>query len=48
MLRYGISFENIDILDPYIKSINEEGVTVYDQFYELPQKQRECIARYID
>lgn len=39
MLRYGMSFEDIEVLEDYIESIDEQGITVKQGFANLPEKQ---------
>lgn len=48
MLRYGMSFEDIEVLDRYIMSIDEFGIQVTQDFYNLPQTYKRCIERFID
>lgn len=48
MLRYGMSFEDIEVLDRYIMSIDEFGIQVSQDFYNLPQTYKRCIERFID
>ena len=48
MLRYGISFENIETLAPCIENIDEGGIVVNNHFYELSEKYQKCISRFID
>lgn len=48
MLRYGMSFEDIEILEDYIDSIDERGITVNQGFANLPEKARDCIKRFVD
>lgn len=48
MLRYGISFENIDILASCIDNIDEGGIVVNNHFYDLSEKYQKCISRFID
>ena len=48
MLRYGMSFEDIEVLDRYIVSIDEFGIQVTQDFYNLPQSYKRCIERFID
>lgn len=47
MLRYGMSFEEIELLENYIESIDERGIIVTQEFMNLPQKVRGCIDRFI-
>ena len=44
MLRYGMSFEDIELLEDYIESIDERGIIVTQEFSNLPQKVKGCIA----
>ena len=48
MLRYGMSFEDIEVLEDYIESIDEQGITVKQGFANLPEKTRDCIKRFVD
>ena len=48
MLRYGMSFEDIEILEDYIESIDERGIAVNQGFANLPEKARDCIKRFVD
>lgn len=47
MLRYGMSFEDIELLDNYIVSIDEQGIKVTNDFHNLPPKVKNCIDRFI-
>lgn len=47
MLRYGMSFEDIELLKDYIGSIDERGIVVTQEFANLPQKVKGCINRFI-
>ena len=47
MLRYGLTFEDIEILDEYIISISEEEIIIHQSIYELPENQLNAIKRYI-
>lgn len=47
MLRYGMSFEDIELLKDYIESIDERGIVVTQEFANLPQKVKGCIDRFI-
>lgn len=44
MLRYGMSFEDIELLEDYIESIDE----VTQEFSNLPQKVKGCIDRFVE
>ena len=48
MLRYGMSFEDIEVLEDYIESIDEQGIIVNQAFTNLPEKARDCIKRFVD
>lgn len=48
MLRYGMSFEDIEVLEDYVESIDEQGITVKQGFANLPEKARDCIKRFVD
>lgn len=47
LMRYGLTFEDIDILDKYINSVSEKEITVKRSIYELSEKQIEPLRRYI-
>lgn len=48
MLRYGMSFEDIEVLEDYIESIDEQGIIVNQTFANFPEKARDCIKRFVD
>lgn len=48
MLRYGMSFEDIELLEDYIESIDERGIIVTQEFSNLPQKVKGCIDRFVE
>jgi ATP-dependent RNA helicase DOB1 len=48
MLRYGMSFEDIELLENYIESIDEKGIIVTRNFTNLSQKVRSCIDRFVE
>lgn len=43
-----MSFEDIEVLEDYIESIDEQGITVKQGFANLPEKTRDCIKRFVD
>jgi ATP-dependent RNA helicase DOB1 len=47
MLRYGITFEDIETLDEHILSISEEEIIVKNSIYGLTENQLSTIKRYI-
>ena len=48
MLRYGMSFEDIELLEDYIESIDERGIIVMQEFSNLPTKVKGCIDRFVE
>lgn len=46
LLRYGLTFEDILILDEHIANVSEEEIIVKNTIYELPEKQVEPLRRY--
>lgn len=47
MLRYGLSFENIEAIKPYIVSINQEEIVFSPRVFDLPTEQLSAIERFI-
>lgn len=47
MLRYGMSFEEIEILDKHIISIDDRQITFKSSINEVPDKYKVSIRRYI-
>ena len=47
MLRYGMSFEEIEKLEPHILSINAEEITFKESILEVPKEERESIERFV-
>lgn len=47
MLRYGFTFEDIEWLEPYIKTINEEEIIFNKEINELSDEKINIIKRYI-
>ncbi len=47
MLRYGLSFEDIEILDPHIDKIDAEEIVFKDSISQLPDKDKISIQRFI-
>ena len=47
MLRYGMSFEDVEKLSPYIDTIDETGLTVKQSFYDLEEEVRKPIERFV-
>jgi ATP-dependent RNA helicase DOB1 len=47
MLRYGMSFEDIEKLETHIISINSEEIVFKDSIMEVPIEERQSIERFI-
>lgn len=47
MIRYGMEFEDIEKLDAHIKAIDADGIVFFDSIYDLPEKDKEIVKRYI-
>lgn len=47
MLRYGMDFEDIKLLAPYIDTIDETHISVKDSFYQLDEEKRKVIERFL-
>lgn len=47
MLRYGFSFEDIEWLEPYIKTINQEEIIFSRKIEKLPIEKMNVIKRFI-
>ncbi|MRX64710.1 DEAD/DEAH box helicase [Maribacter luteus] len=47
MLRYGMSFEEINKLETHILSINAEEIVFKESILEVPKEERESIERFI-
>lgn len=47
MLRYGMSFEDIEKLETHIVSINSEEIVFKDSILEVPLEERQSIERFI-
>lgn len=47
MLRYGMSFEDIEKLETHIISINSEEIVFKDTIFEVPIEERRSIERFI-
>lgn len=47
MLRYGLSFEDIEILKPYLVSIDQEEIIFSADIHNLPAEQLRSIDRYL-
>lgn len=47
MLRYGLSFEDIDLLDKHIEDISEQGILFKESIYDVPEKKRLSVSRFL-
>lgn len=47
LLRYGLTFEDIETLDKYIETVTEQEITVKESIYLLTEKELDPIKRYI-
>lgn len=47
MLRYGLSFEDIETLKPYLISVSKEEIVFSEDVKTLPIEQIEAIERYL-
>ena len=47
MIRYGLSLDDISILEPYILSIDTKGIKVSPDFYDLLPDIRKPLERFV-
>ena len=47
MMRYGLSFEDIEEIGQYVTAIDETGITVSNDFFLLPLEKRHPLERYV-
>ena len=47
MLRYGMSFDDIERIKPFVISISEEEIVLKEEVKQLPSEQLRAIERYI-
>ncbi|WP_310556858.1 DEAD/DEAH box helicase [Flavobacterium sp.] len=48
MLRYGLTFEDIEVLNQHIESINSEEIIFKDSIENIPAELKKSIERYIN
>lgn len=48
MMRYGLSMEDINVLSPYISTIDTTGITVTPNYYNLPEDIRKPLKRFVE
>jgi len=47
LIRYGLTFEDIEIVGKHIKSIDEKGIVFDDSIFELNEEQLSCVQRFL-
>lgn len=47
MLRYGMSFEDMEALEPHIKEISAEEIVFFDSISDVPDEKKISISRFI-
>lgn len=47
LIRYGLSFEDIEILDEHIETINEKGIIFKPSISDIPNDSKKAIIRYL-
>ncbi len=47
MLRYGMSYEDIEVLDKYIEKIDEEKIVFKSSITEVPEEDKAVVERFI-
>jgi len=48
MLRYGLSFEDIELLDTHIENINAEEIVFKNSIQEVPDENKVSIKRFLN
>ncbi|TLX72614.1 DEAD/DEAH box helicase [Labilibacter sediminis] len=48
MLRYGMSFEDIEVLENHIDDINSEQIVFKDSINDIPEEQKLSISRFLN
>jgi len=48
MLRYGLSFEDIEFFDKHISEINAQEIIFKESIYQIPETQKEAILRFMN
>lgn len=48
LLKYGVMFEDMEILKPHIQEINEQEIVVAQSYYNLPLDSRKIIERFVN
>lgn len=47
MIRYGMTFEDIELLDKHIENINEKGIVFKQSISSIPEDKKQSIIRYL-
>ena len=47
LLRYGLTFEDIEIIKPHVESIDMVGIKFFDSIYTLSAEELACVHRYL-
>ncbi|WP_281232504.1 DEAD/DEAH box helicase [Flavobacterium gelatinilyticum] len=48
MLRYGLTFEDIEILNPHVESIDSEEIVFKNSINEVPLELKQSVIRYLN
>lgn len=47
MMRYGLSIEEARVFLPFIESVDETGIIVKQNFYDIPEDERKVLERFV-
>jgi hypothetical protein len=47
MIRYGLSLEDARLFLPFIEKVDETGIVVKDEFYNIPEEDRKPLERFV-
>lgn len=47
MIRYGMTFEDIELLDKHIENLNEQGIVFKQSISSIPEDKKQSIIRYL-
>lgn len=47
LLRYGLTFEDIEIIKPHVENIDRSGIKFFDSIYTLSADELACVHRYL-
>lgn len=48
LLKYGVMFEDMELLKPHIQDINEQEIVVSQSYYDLPVNVQKVIERFVN